>query len=244
MRIAPLSISLSILCLATATSAAANPANLSSPLPSSPLPRLLAQTPAEQLNLDPQIIEDSPVLQRWLQEIPDVRSDIRHDPSFRTRLRLGYSNFPSADHASGVAVAIEDVFIGSTGFTLNADYETAFTADRQSYGANLRYYLLPLGNRVNVAPVVGYRVVEIANGSTDGVDLGIRLLFVPSRTAAADIAFTQTWIIPDDNETISRSTLTFAYALTHQLRLATDLQLQHTDQTTDSRVGVGMEWMF
>lgn len=239
----PLSISLPILCLTTATSAAANPVSLS-PLSSSPFPLLLAQTPAEQLNLDPQIIEGSPVLQRWLQEIPDVQSDIRHDPSFRTRLRLGYSNFPSADHASGVAVAIEDLFIGSTGLTLNADYQTAFTVDRQSYGASLRYYLLPLGNRVNVAPVVGYRVVEIANDSTDGVDLGIRLLLVPSRTAAADIAFTQTWVIPDDNETVSRSTLTFAYALTNQLRLATDLQLQHTDQATDSRVGVGMEWMF
>lgn len=214
-----------------------------SPLPSSPIP--LAQTPAEQLDLDPEIIEDSPVLQRWLEEIPDVRADIRHDPSFRTRLRLGYANFPSTDDASGIAIAIEDIFVGQTGLTVNADYQTAFERDRDAYGANLRYYILPLGNRVNVAPTVGYRSVETEEYATDGVDLGVRLLLVPSRTGAADIAFTQTWVIPTSTaETVSLSTLTFAYAVSDRLRLATDLQLQHTDTATDSRVGVGLEWMF
>jgi hypothetical protein len=203
------------------------------------------QTPAEQLNLDPQIIEDSPVLQRWLEGIPDVRSDIRHDPSFRTRLRLGYTNLPSTQNASGMAIGIEDLFIGQTGLTLSADYQTAFDRNRESYGTNLRYYILPLGNRINIAPLIGYRSVAAEHDSTDGIDVGMRLLLIPSRTAAADIAFTQTWIIPTDTDaTVSLSTLSFAYALTQHLRLATDLQLQHTSEATDNRVGIGVEWMF
>ncbi|HEY9651104.1 MAG TPA: hypothetical protein V6C95_10615, partial [Coleofasciculaceae cyanobacterium] len=55
---------------------------------------------AEELDLSPEIIENSPVLQRWLKEVPNVLDDIRNDPSFRTRLRLGYSHFPSTDGAS------------------------------------------------------------------------------------------------------------------------------------------------
>lgn len=238
MRFIPIGISSFILLMIGAF----GPSSIAAPPPPSTF--LLSQTPAEQLDLDPDIIEQSPVLQRWLQEIPDIQSDIRNDPSFRTRLRLVYLNFPSSDRASGLGIVLEDLFIDSTRLTLNADYQTAFTADRESYGANLRYYVLPLGDRINIAPLVGYRSVETENDSTDGIDLGIRFLLIPSRTAAADIAFTQTWVIPANNQTVSLSTLTFAYALTDQLRLATDLQLQHTDDTTDSRVGIGMEWMF
>lgn len=224
---------------------------LTTPQPSAPSASMpdtvpenaVAQT-AEDLDLDPVLIDESPVLQRWLDEVPDVQSDIRHDPSFRTRLRIGYVNFPSADHASGVAVAVEDVFVGRSGLALNADYQTAFESDRESYGADVRYYLLPLGGYVNVAPVLGYRSVEGDDYRTDGANVGIRLLLVPSRTAAADLAFTQTWVLPGTDETVSLSTLSFAYAVTRRLRLATDLQLQHASDETDRRVGVGVEWMF
>ncbi|MEL6882573.1 MAG: hypothetical protein AAFP09_18765, partial [Cyanobacteria bacterium J06607_10] len=40
---------------------------------------------ADSLNLPPDVVEQSPVLQRWLNEVPDVADDIRHDPSFATR---------------------------------------------------------------------------------------------------------------------------------------------------------------
>jgi hypothetical protein len=203
-----------------------------------------APSMAEDLDLDPALIEQSPVLQRWLEEVPDLQSDIRHDPSFRTRLRIGYVNFPSADGASGVAVAVEDVFVGRSGLTISADYQTAFESDRQSYGVDARYYLLPLGGYVNVAPVLGYRSVEMEDDRTDGANVGIRFLLVPSRTGAADLAFTQTWVLPGTEETVSLSTFSFAYAVTRRLRLATDLQLQHRSEESDRRVGVGVEWMF
>jgi hypothetical protein len=222
---------------------------VSQPISSSVLESpIIAQTTNAQttddLDLDPALIEASPVLQRWLEEVPDVRSDIRNDPSFRSRLRVGYVNFPSAAGASGVLIGIEDVFVGRTGLTLSADYHMAFESDREAYGADVRYYMLPLGSYVNVAPVVGYRSIEQDDERTDGANVGIRFLLVPSRTGAADLSFTQTWVAPGTDETVSLSTFSFAYAVTRRLRLATDLQLQHSSEESDRRVGVGVEWMF
>lgn len=41
-------------------------------------------------------IENSPVLQRWQRQVPNVLEDIKNDPSFRTRWRLGYNRFSRA----------------------------------------------------------------------------------------------------------------------------------------------------
>jgi hypothetical protein len=202
-------------------------------------------SPAEPLDLDPQILEDSPVLQRWTEEIPNVLSEIRNDPSFRTRLRVGYSQFPSSDEAGGIHVGIEDVFVPETRLTLSADYQAALNGDRRkAYGSELRYYALPLGSSVNVAPVVGYRRLESDRYETDGVNVGLRLQLQLSRTGAADIALTQSWLNPgSDSEEVGITTLTFGYALTHQLRLSTDFQRQNAPQHKDSRLGIGFEWM-
>lgn len=197
---------------------------------------------AAPLDLDPQLIEESPVLQRWLQNVPDVRSEIRNDPSFRTRLRIGYSNFPSSDHASGMNVGIEDVFVGETGLAIGADYHTNFDR-RQTYGSELRYYVLPLGSRVNIAPVAGYRHVEGDRYTTDGVSLGVRLMLSLSRTGAADLALSQSFVAPGTHEEVGITTLSVGYALTRQFRLSTDLQRQNAPQGKDSRVGVSLEWM-
>jgi hypothetical protein len=199
---------------------------------------------ARQLDLDPQILENSSVLQRWTEEIPDVLSEIRNDPSFRTRVRVGYSSFPSSDQAGGIDLGIEDVFVSKTHLTVSADYQAAFNGIREAYGSELRYYALPLGSLVNVAPVVGYRWLESEEYSVDGVNLGVRLQLQLSRTGAADIALTQSWVNPaSKSEEVGMTTLTFGYALTHQLRLSTDLQRQNASHHKDSRVSIGLEWM-
>jgi hypothetical protein len=196
------------------------------------------------LDLDPQILENSPVLQRWTEEIPDVLSEIRNDPSFRTRLRVGYSQFPSSDQAGGIHLGVEDVFIGRSHLTVSADYQAALQGAREAYGSELRYYALPLGSSVNIAPVVGYRRVEGDSYSTDGVNVGLRLQLQLSRTGAADMALTQSWVNPgSDSEEVGLTTLTFGYAVTDHLRLSTDLQKQNAPQQKDSRVGIGLEWM-
>jgi hypothetical protein len=199
-------------------------------------------TPATSLDLDPQVIEDSPVLQRWSEEVPDVLSEIRHDPSFRTRVRLGYSQFPAIDHASGFSVGIEDVFVGRSGFTLSGDYQDS-EGDRQSYGADLRYYVLPLGSYVNVAPVLGYRHLETEADQTEGVNLGLRLLLALSRTGAADLSVTQSWVAPGSDQEAGITTFSFGYALTPDLRLSTEVQQQNMPSSKDRRIGIGLEWL-
>ncbi len=195
------------------------------------------------LDLSPELIEGSPTLQRWLQEVPDLLSDIAHDPSFRTRLRAGYSHFPSTDQKAGFHVGVEDVFVGRTGLTVSGDYHQNGDRDRQSYGVDLRYYLLSLGGRLNVAPVLGYRHLKSGSFDTDGVNLGVRLLVVPSRTGAADISLTQSWISPASSEEVGVTTLSLGYAVTHDLRISTDVQVQNSPIGHDSRVGISLEWM-
>ncbi|KAM3115496.1 hypothetical protein [Phormidesmis sp. 146-33] len=198
--------------------------------------------PENPLDLDPTLIHKSPVLRRWVNEIPDVASEIKNDPSFRTRIRLGYSNF-SSDHRSGFNAGIEEFRVDRTRLTLSADYQRTFEGDRQSWGADLRYYVRPLGSGVNVAPVVGYRHLKNNSSSTNGLNLGLRLLFVLSRGGGSDISLTQTWVAPGSDKETGISTLSFGYALTRQLRLSTDLQRQNTNRGRDDRVGIGLEWM-
>jgi len=198
---------------------------------------------ADELDLSPEIIEGSPVLQRWRRQVPNVLEEIRNDPSFRTRARLGYSQFPSTGQAAGVNVGVEDIFIGRTGLTLSGDYQAAFNGKRTAYGADLRYYVLPLGSYVNIAPVVGYRHLETNRYSTDGVNVGAKLLLVLSRTGAADVSLTQTWVSPGSSEEVGLTTLSAGYALTRNLRLSTDIQKQNARQHKDSRVGIVLEWM-
>ena len=196
---------------------------------------------ADNLDLEPSIIEESPVLQRWLEETPDILEDIRRDPAFRTRIRLAYAEI---DGDNGIQISVDDIFLGQTRMTLNAEYEETFGSDRQSWGMNMRYYTLPLGNRVNLAPLVGYRELETPDDYIDGVEIGLRLLFVPSRTAAADLSVTQSWINPgNDRQETSLTTFTAGYALTQDVRLSSDIQIQVTSDRQDTQFSLGLEFM-
>ena len=216
----------------------------SQPAPFPPNPQARNPAATVPIDLDPALIESSPVLRRWLKQVPNVLTDIRRDPSFRTRLRLGYAQFPSTRQSGGVHLSIEDVFAGRSGLTLSADYQTAFNGSREAWGADLRYYIRPLGSVINVAPAVGYRHLTTTRYTMDGVHVGLRLLLVPSRTGAADLALTQSWVAPGSEAEVGLTTLSFGYALTHNLRLSTDLQKQNSRFRSDSRVGIGLEWMF
>ena len=206
-------------------------------------PQTTPKPAAQELDLKPEIIENSPVLQRWLKKVPNVLEDIRNDPSFRTRLRLGYSQFPSTGQAAGFNVGVEDVFIERTGLTVSGDYQRSFNGKRESFGTDLRYYVLPLGSYVNVAPQVGYRNLTTGNFSTDGVNVGARLMLALSRTGAADISLTQSFVSPGSRDEVGITTLSFGYAVTHNLRLSTDIQKQNSREEKDSRVGIVLEWM-
>ena len=199
--------------------------------------------PTQDLDLSPEIIENSPVLQRWRRNVPNVLNEIRNDPSFRTRIRLGYSQFPSTGQAAGFNVGVEDVFIGRTGLTVSGDYQASFNGKREAYGADLHYYVLPLGSYINIAPVVGYRNLQTDQYSTDGINVGARLMLALSRTGAADLSLTQSFVSPGSSEEVGITTLSVGYAVTGNLRLSTDIQKQNASQRKDSRVGIVLEWM-
>ena len=200
----------------------------------------------EQLELPPGTVESSPVLQEWLEETPDVLNTIRTEPSFPARLQISYALFPSSQDERGLAVGIEDVFIGELPLTVNADYVANFDdgdTDREAYGAHLRYYVLPVGGYVNVAPIVGYRHVEAVYYSESGVQVGFQVKLIPSRGGGADFAYTQTWVSPTEDDSVMITQLEFGYGLTDRLRLATDVEWQFAPGATDSRLGIGVEWM-
>jgi hypothetical protein len=202
----------------------------------------IAQTP--NLDLDPEIIDNSPVLQRWLQGTPDIADEIRHQPSFRPRLRLGYSRFPSTGGVGGFALGVEDWFVApGTGLAVGASYSQGGGGLREDYGGEARYYLLPLGGYVNLAPTVGYRSLTTPDYSTDGLSLGLRLMLVPSRGGAADLALSQQWVAPGGDSEVGITSLSLGYAVTQQLRLGTDLQFQNSRFGQDSRLGLSLEWL-
>ena len=201
------------------------------------------QPSALPLDLDSKIINNSPSLQRWIEEVPNIASDITNDPSFRTRIRVQYLNVRSSNHASNFKVSIEDLRLSHTRATINTDFQISASSNYQTWGASLHYHLYPLGSYINVVPVIGYRNLKFNTYSTSGVDLGLRLLFVLSRGGGADVSLTQTWVAPGSNEEAGLSTLSFGYALNRRVRLSTELQYQNTKRGTDNRVGIGVEWM-
>lgn len=190
------------------------------------------------------VLQESPTLQRWLKEVPDLLEDIRHDPSFRSRLRLGFTTFPSTDNAGGINVGVEDIFIKQTGLTVSANYQAAFNGDRNAYGADLQYFVLPLGNYFNLAPLVGYRYVQSNDFNTDGLHLGLRLMLAFSRTGGGDISLSQSYISPGSSEEVGITSLSVGYAITSKLRLSTDLEWQNSIEDHDNRAGINLEFLF
>ena len=195
----------------------------------------------DRLDLRDRVIQESPTLQRWLKEVPDVLEDIRHDPSFRTRLRLGLTTFPSTEDTVGINIGIEDIFINRTGLTISADYQSAFNGDRNAVGADLHYFLLPLGNYINIAPLVGYRYVQSNDFNTDGPHVGLRLMLAFSRTGAGDLSLSQSFISPSGSEEVGITSLSVGYGVTSKLRLSTDLEWQNSIEDSDRRAGVNLE---
>ena len=196
------------------------------------------------LDLSPEVIEDSPVLQEWLKEVPNVLEDIKNDPAFATRLGIGFTTFAGND-AAGISLAIKDIFIKSTRFTLSADYQTTFNGDNNAVGADIHYFLFPLGNYINFAPLVGYRYVQNNDFFTDGIHVGLRMMLALSRTGAGDISVSQSFIAPGgSSQEVGITSLSVGYGITSHLRLSTDIERLNTVEDKDNRFGVNLEWLF
>ena len=205
--------------------------------------RVKAQTPS-QIDLPPEIVQDSPVLQKWLQEVPNVLEEIHHDPSFRTLLGVGFAVFPSSDDLTGMKIAVEDFFLGRTGLTISADYQTSFNSNRINTGTDLHYFFFPLGGFVNVAPIVGYRYVQNGDFNTNGVNLGLRVMLALSRTGAADISLSQSFVTPGGDREVGLFNVGVGYALTSKIRLSTDWKRENTARDKDNSFSIGLQYLF
>ncbi|BAQ64906.1 hypothetical protein [Geminocystis sp. NIES-3709] len=204
---------------------------------------------SKEFDLDPSIIENSPVIRQWMKEIPDISDKITHQPIFPTRYRFGYTQFPSNNDSGGIFLGVEDVFIGNTSLTFSAKYSQDLSSnsdpksDRLSIGSNLQYYLFPLGSYINIAPVIGYRYIETAGYNTGGVNVGIRLGLIFSPQGAGDIFITQSFVSPTGSNEVGITEINVGYALTKNLRLATEIGWQNSIKQSDSQVSVGFEWI-
>jgi hypothetical protein len=200
-----------------------------------------SQDSSQQIDIDPEIIKNSPVLQRWLKQIPDVGAEIQNDPSFRPRVRVGYSQYPANGQAGGWDASVKELLLDRSGIALNADYHGR--GNRSSYGVEANYYVLPLGGYFNLAPVVGYRKIDTDAYQRDGVNVGAKILLVPARGGGGDIALQQTWLKVGTAEEVGISSISTGYALTNQLRVSGEIQWQNSREIQESRVGIGLEWM-
>ena len=235
----------------TLTAAALPQSNLSvsdlaqsSPKPPSPAqtsqpkskPTLTEQ--AAEVGIEPALLENSPVLRRWLQSPPDLMQDIQHTPVFSPHIRTGIT---SRNNDLGVEASIEDVFVGQTPFTLSGSYQTEFAGREQSFALQMRYYTLPLGSYFNVAPTVGYRQINLTQQpQVSGVDLGLQGVLVLS-PHAADLRIGQTFTAPGAATETGITTLAASYAITTTIRLHSRVEWRRNPGFYDQRFAMGFE---
>lgn len=178
--------------------------------------------------------EQSPLLQRWLKNPPNLLEDIENYPSFPTKARLGITG---RDNSLGWDVAIEDIFLGKSQLTLSGGYQQEFTGQNPSYFGNFRYYVMPLGSYINVAPQVGYRQVL----DSSGLDVGVQMVLALS-PQSADLRLSQVFTAPGQNAETSLTTVSASYALNRQVLLHSGVQWRRSATRSDSVVTIGLEW--
>ncbi len=206
--------------------------------------RFLAQAdPASEpdnaldLGIEQDIIESSPVLQRWLDQPPDLLDEIRTTPALPTRLQAAVSH----DYWT---VGLADLTLVPR-LTLSGDYQQSFDEpDDRQFGSVLRYYVAPAGSLINFAPQVGYRTLDQSNRSLRGLQYGAQVS-VALAPRAADITLSYTWLDPvnTDDGWATLADVTAAYALSPSIRIAGRYRWQHTTIRKDRHFGVVLEWI-
>lgn len=191
------------------------------------------------IDIPPQI-RDSPTLQKWLNQTPDIRREIANDPSFRTRLQVGYSRFTQSN-TNAVTIGFEDLRIGYTPITLSSQFSSGGTIN--SFGIDAQAYLLPLGGYINIAPVVGWRSFSTANTQDQGLNIGAKLMLVPSRGGGADVALQQTWTNVGSDREVGIGKVSVGYAIAPQIRLATTIERWQGRAISETRGSLLLEWM-
>jgi len=201
-----------------------------------PAPTLKEQ--AAEVGIEPALLENSPVLRRWLQRPPDILQDIQNTPIFSPHLRTGIT---SRNNDLGAEISVEDIFVGQTPITLSGSYQTEFAGREQSVALQMRYYTLPLGSYFNIAPTLGYRQISPnQQPQVSGVDLGVQGVFVLS-PHAADLRIGQTFTAPGATNETGITSIAASYAITTTIRLHSRVEWRRNPGFYDQRFGMGLE---
>ncbi len=191
-----------------------------------------------ELEIDRQVIENSPVLRRWLDNPPDLLEDIYNEPSFNTKLNIGIT---SRNNSLGIEAGVEDLFVGRSPLTVNGSYQAEFSGRESELVANIRYYVLPLGSYWNISPIVGYRQFnQLDRPQISGLDVGLQGILVLS-PHSSDLRLSHTFTSPSGDLEMSTTTLSTSYAITNNLRLGTKIEWRRSPLVYDSRVGFLLE---
>jgi hypothetical protein len=190
------------------------------------------------LKLNQEIIENSPVLQRWLVNPPDILFDIKNTPSFNTKVRLGIT---SRDQSLGFDVGLQDLFLGNSPTTFSANFQREFGDRQTNLNADFRYYLLPMGGYFNITPLLGYRYMNFFGESVSGVDVGIEGILVLS-PRSSDLRLSHSFTSPLGDKETSITTLSTSYGLSNRLSLSSNIQWRRSPVGSDTRVGFYLEW--
>ncbi|MCJ2541785.1 hypothetical protein JX360_02505 [Synechococcus bigranulatus str. 'Rupite'] len=212
-----------------------------------PVPTPLSATSATQdpvsltrvdLGLDGQVVEDSPVLRRWLQNPPNLLDEIRNTPVVPTRLQ---ANFESSSHWR---IGLQDLRLADR-LTLSGDYrQSSQDPDMRQYGSEIRYFLAPMGSLFNLAPQLGYRALEQENRSLSGVSYGAFAVLALA-PGAADLTGSYSWVAPREPQEgqATLAEVTAAYAISPSFRLSARYSLRNSTLTRESSLGFGVEWI-
>ncbi|MEM6447923.1 MAG: hypothetical protein AAF704_15375 [Cyanobacteria bacterium P01_D01_bin.123] len=191
---------------------------------------------AAEMDIDPEAIENSPTLRRWLQSPPNVLDTIRNTPTVPTRVQIGL-----VDDRTWT-VGIEDINLGDR-VTLSGTYRRAWDgSDAVEYGAALRYYVAARGAYVNFGPQLGYRYLDRGRRSFDGVTYGL-FGTVSLAPGAADLTWSYRLLEPQSASETTLVTVTTAYALSRSLRIAAQYNWWKSPAEKESSLGVLLEWV-
>lgn len=191
-------------------------------------------TTALDLELDANLIQSSPVLQRWLRDPPNLLDEIQNTPVLPTRIQ-------AAVETSAWSIGLQDLRIGQR-LTLSGDYRQSLD-DPEDYqlSSSLRYYLSPLGSRFNLAPQIGYAQFEQSDRSLSGLQLGA-FMVIALAPKSADITLSYNWIDSANNQSATVAQVTSAYALNASTRLAARYRWQNSTLSQDRNFAFVLEW--
>ncbi len=206
-----------------------NAADLS-PVEESPL--------AIELGLDEEVVDSSPVLQRWLNDPPDLLDEIRNTPAVPTRLQAGID-------VSGWSVGISDLYLVER-ISLSSHYQQSFDRPQDAtFGSNLRYFVAPVGSRLNLAPQFGFGRIDQLDRFVSGPQYGAYFVLALD-PGAADLTLSYNWLDPSRSTQEGEATIgdiTAAYALSDSTRLAARYRWKHSTITKDQDLALILEWV-